>query len=97
MSDHGALSDQLELWEAVFNQAAARDDTNFRTISGRETRPLYTPLDATGGDYLDEIGIPGEYPYTRGPYHSMYRTRLWTMRLFSGFATANETPSAIAG
>ncbi len=91
MSDRGALSDQLELWEAVFKQSPARDDTNFRSISGREVKPLYTPLDTSGGEYLDEIGVPGEYPYTRGPYHSMYRTKLWTMRLFSGFATAHET------
>ncbi|MFV1988583.1 MAG: methylmalonyl-CoA mutase, partial [Gemmatimonadota bacterium] len=42
-------------------------------------------------EYARDIGLPGEFPYTRGPYHSMYRTRLWTMRLFSGFATAEET------
>ena len=91
VNDAGALSDQLELWEAVYRSAPTRDDTTFRTISGHEIRPLYTPLDSPGRDYARDIGLPGEYPYTRGPYHSMYRTRLWTMRLFSGFATAEET------
>jgi len=91
VEDPGALSDQLELWEAVFNSTPQRDDTSFRTISGREIAPLYTPLDSPGLDYERDIGLPGEFPYTRGPYHSMYRTKLWTMRLFSGFATAEET------
>ncbi len=97
MSKHGALSDQLELWEAVFRQTPQREDTSFRSISGREIKPLYTPLDggAAGADgargYLERLGTPGEFPFTRGPYHSMYRTKLWTMRLFSGFATAHET------
>ncbi len=85
------LSDQLELWEAAFRQAPVRGDAAFRTISGTPIRPLYTPLDDAGRDYLRDIGLPGEFPFTRGPYHSMYRTRLWTMRLFSGFATAEET------
>ncbi|MDX1394954.1 MAG: methylmalonyl-CoA mutase family protein [Gemmatimonadota bacterium] len=91
VDDPGALSDQLELWEAVFNASPARDDTAFRTISGREIAPLYTPLNTGEREYASDIGLPGEYPYTRGPYHSMYRTKLWTMRLFSGFATAEET------
>lgn len=90
-TERNTLSDQLELWEAVVNATPTRDDTTFRSISGREINPLYTPLDTGDNAYLDDIGVPGEFPYTRGPYHSMYRTRLWTMRLFSGFATANET------
>jgi methylmalonyl-CoA mutase N-terminal domain/subunit len=87
----GGLSDQLELWEAMYNDAPGRTDTNFRSISGREVKPLYTPFDGGDREYTQDIGLPGEYPYTRGPYHSMYRTKLWTMRLFSGFATAEET------
>jgi methylmalonyl-CoA mutase, N-terminal domain len=67
-------------------------DAPFSTISGREIRPLYSPADRAGSeDYLDGIGLPGEYPFTRGPYGTMYRTRLWTMRQFAGFATAEET------
>ena len=91
MIDKGNLSDQLELWGAVFRQTPEREDASFRSISGRDIKPLYTPLDSNGSRYLADIGLPGEFPYTRGPYHSMYRTRLWTMRLFSGFATAHET------
>jgi len=91
IGDAGALRDQLELWEAVYRTAPRRDDVPFRSISGRDVEPLYTPLDIEGLDYARDIGLPGEYPFTRGPYHSMYRTKLWTMRLFSGFATAEET------
>jgi methylmalonyl-CoA mutase N-terminal domain/subunit len=53
--------------------------------------PLYTPADLAGWDYLERLGLPGEYPFTRGPYTSMYRTRLWTKRQFAGFGTADET------
>ncbi len=87
----GTLQDQLELWEAVYRAAETREDTRFRSVSGREVKALYTPLDVAELDYERDIGLPGEFPYTRGPYHSMYHTKLWTMRLFSGFATAEET------
>ncbi|HSG82516.1 MAG TPA: methylmalonyl-CoA mutase family protein [Gemmatimonadota bacterium] len=65
----------------------------FDSLSGRELQPLYTPLDVGDydPDYLEKNGFPGEYPFTRGPYTTMYRTRLWTMRQFSGFGTAEET------
>jgi methylmalonyl-CoA mutase N-terminal domain/subunit len=70
-----------------------RDEVTFDNLSGRELQPLYTPLDggAYDPDYLETSGFPGEYPFTRGPYTTMYRTRLWTMRQFSGFGTAEET------
>jgi methylmalonyl-CoA mutase N-terminal domain/subunit len=90
-SDGQELEEQLALWENAFGSSATRQDSTFTSISGRPVKAVYTPLDATGSDYLRDLGLPGEYPYTRGPYHSMYRTRLWTMRLFSGFATAEET------
>ncbi len=85
------LAEQLSLWEDRFGASRMREDDGFTSISGRPVRPLYTPLDVAGLDYQTDLGFPGEYPYTRGPYHSMYRTKLWTMRLFSGFATAEET------
>ncbi len=86
------LKARLAAWEEAAAGTPARDDTTFTTISGREVRPLYTALDRIGaGDGLDDIGLPGEYPFTRGPYATMYRTRLWTMRQFAGFATAEET------
>jgi methylmalonyl-CoA mutase N-terminal domain/subunit len=65
-------------------------DAEFSTISGQEIEPLYTEEDLEPG--LEErVGRPGEYPFTRGPYPSMYRGRLWTMRQFAGFGTVEET------
>jgi methylmalonyl-CoA mutase, N-terminal domain len=61
----------------------------FTTLSGEPVRPLYGPEDA--GPFAERIGFPGEYPFTRGVYPSMYRGRLWTMRQFAGFGTAEET------
>jgi methylmalonyl-CoA mutase N-terminal domain/subunit len=66
-------------------------DTSFDTISGHEVRPLYTEEDRAGSDPERDLGFPGEYPYTRGIYPSMYRGRLWTMRQFAGYGTAEET------
>ncbi|HEY5660688.1 MAG TPA: methylmalonyl-CoA mutase family protein [Gaiellaceae bacterium] len=62
----------------------------FTTISGLENEPLYTP-DNVEIDYERDLGFPGAYPFTRGVYPSMYRGRLWTMRQFAGFGTAEET------
>jgi methylmalonyl-CoA mutase N-terminal domain/subunit len=65
-------------------------DAEFTTISGQEIEPLYAEQDLDPG--LEErVGQPGEYPFTRGPYPSMYRGRLWTMRQFAGFGTVEET------
>jgi methylmalonyl-CoA mutase N-terminal domain/subunit len=85
------LEDRLRSWTADYEATPKRDDTDFTTVSGRPIRPLYTSLDTRNDEYLRDLGLPGEYPFTRGPYQTMYRTRLWTMRLFSGFATAEET------
>src|SRR5215218_3928769 len=63
----------------------------FRTESGIEIKPLYRPDDLGGFDYPEKLGDPGEYPYARGPYPSMYRGRPWTMRQYAGFGTARET------
>jgi methylmalonyl-CoA mutase N-terminal domain/subunit len=81
----------LRRWEAAAGSVPTREDADFTTVSDREIRPLYTPADRQASDYMRDLGIPGEYPFTRGPYHTMYRTRLWTKRLFAGFATAEET------
>jgi methylmalonyl-CoA mutase N-terminal domain/subunit len=62
-----------------------------RTESGIEVKSLYRPDDLDGFDYSEKLGDPGEYPYTRGPYPSMYRGRPWTMRQYAGFGTAKET------
>lgn len=85
------LEARLAAWEATAAATPQREDTDFTTVSGQPVRALYTPLDTRGDDYIGDVGLPGEYPFTRGPYATMYRTRLWTKRLFSGFATAEET------
>ena len=65
--------------------------TTFTTISGEEVERLYTPADVAGFDYENNLGFPGEYPFTRGVQPTMYRGRLWTMRQYAGFGTARET------
>ena len=65
--------------------------TTFTTISGEEVERLYTPADIAGFDYENNLGFPGEYPFTRGVQPTMYRGRLWTMRQYAGFGTARET------
>ncbi len=86
------LRARLAEWEEAYD-ATPKRDALFTSVSGREVRPLYTELDRLGSDSGGEepLGFPGSYPFTRGPYSTMYRTRLWTMRQFAGFATAEET------
>src|SRR5579863_9148099 len=74
-------------WSAAYAATPERD-TPFETLSGEPVKALYTPQDA--GD-TERIGMPGQPPFTRGVYPSMYRGRLWTMRQFAGFGTAEET------
>lgn len=66
-------------------------DINFETVSGMPVQDLYTPDDIKDFDYMNDLGFPGSYPYTRGVQSNMYRGRLWTMRQFAGFATAEES------
>jgi methylmalonyl-CoA mutase N-terminal domain/subunit len=70
-----------ELWEEAFEASTIRD-ADFQTMSGIPLEPVYGP---------DDGEFPGQFPYTRGPYASMYRSRLWTMRMFAGFGTADDT------
>ncbi|MDX6688762.1 MAG: methylmalonyl-CoA mutase, N-terminal domain, partial [Solirubrobacteraceae bacterium] len=72
-------------WREAYGLQPERD-ASFTTLSGTPVKPLYTADDAPG-----DPGHPGVYPYTRGVYPSMYRGRLWTMRQFAGFGTAQET------
>jgi methylmalonyl-CoA mutase N-terminal domain/subunit len=87
MSKH--QSDKQRWLETAYKDARERP-VRFSTVSDLGIDALYTPEDATGG-YEESIGYPGEYPYTRGPYGSMYRGRLWTMRQFAGFGLAEDT------
>jgi methylmalonyl-CoA mutase, N-terminal domain len=75
--------------ETTYQQARERP-VRFSTVSDMELDPLYTPDDVTGS-YDDALGNPGEFPYTRGVYGSMYRGRFWTMRQFAGFGLAEDT------
>jgi methylmalonyl-CoA mutase, N-terminal domain len=77
-----------ERWYRERYCATPERDALFTTVSGEEIEPLYTAHDLPDPS---AIGLPGEYPYTRGVYPSMYRGRLWTMRQFAGFGTAEET------
>src|SRR4030042_1687855 len=65
--------------------------SRFSTVSDKEVIRLGAPEDLAGWDYDESLGFPGEYPYTRGVYPTMYRGRFWTMRQFSGFGTARDT------
>src|ERR687893_2060327 len=76
-------------WEEAYNKAPERD-AEFSTMSGVPIKPLYTPEDVEG-PYEEKLGYPGEYPYTRGIHPNMYRGRLWTIRQFAGFGSAEET------
>jgi methylmalonyl-CoA mutase N-terminal domain/subunit len=81
----------VEEWRRVLYEVKPeRQGVAFSTISGIENEPLYTP-ESVEVDYDRDLGFPGVYPFTRGVYPSMYRGRLWTMRQFAGFGTAEET------
>jgi len=89
--DPRARSDSTAAWKRELYEAKPeRQGELFSTISGLENEPLYTP-DNVEIDYERDLGYPGVYPFTRGVYPSMYRGKLWTMRQFAGFGTAEET------
>ena len=89
------IRDEFERWEKTTVQKtlsrAKEREPSFQTTSGIEVERLYTPVDMGPIDYCDDLGFPGEYPFTRGVQPTMYRGRLWTMRQYAGFATAEET------
>jgi methylmalonyl-CoA mutase, N-terminal domain len=86
-TEERAVTD-LERWYRERYAPVPERRESFTTLSGEPVRPLYTEADLPEPD---QIGLPGEYPFTRGVYPSMYRGRLWTMRQFAGFGTAEET------
>ncbi len=89
MATRPKVSDD-ERWEREIFTRTPERDAPFSTISGEPIKPLYTERDLPA-DPNEAIGFPGEFPYTRGVYPSMYRGRLWTMRQFAGFGTAKDT------
>jgi len=82
--------DRYAAWKKEIEGGRLRD-ADFTTLSGESTWHLATPAERDGWSYDEKLGLPGQYPYTRGVYNSMYRGRLWTMRQFSGFGTAQDT------
>jgi methylmalonyl-CoA mutase N-terminal domain/subunit len=80
----------LDRWRSRYDSSPLREGELFTTISGLEVDPLATP-GSVELDYERDLGYPGAFPFTRGVYPSMYRGRLWTMRQFAGFGTAQET------
>jgi|DewCreStandDraft_1066081.scaffolds.fasta_scaffold05688_2 methylmalonyl-CoA mutase N-terminal domain/subunit len=89
------LAEARERWEeTTLQRSLARTPERrqtFITTSGEPVERLYTPLEVADLDYLRDLGLPGEYPFTRGIHPTMHRGRLWTMRMFAGFGTAEET------
>lgn len=89
------LRQARETWEqetlAHSLSALPERQEQFITTSSEPIQRLYTPLDVQALDYLADLGLPGEYPYTRGVHPTLHRSKLWTMRMFAGFGTAEET------
>ena len=81
--------EELKKWQADVKNSPARD-YNFDSISGRSLDLLYSPQ-KIDDEYIEKLGFPGQYPYTRGVHANMYRGKLWTMRQFSGFGTPEES------
>lgn len=95
MRDVKEISDARQQWETMTVQPtlkkAPERKPRFETTSGIEYKRVFTPEDVAQIDYLRDVGFPGSYPYTRGVQPTMYRGRLWTMRQYAGFGTAEES------
>ncbi len=89
------LKRSVENWEDTTLQKALKSlperAGEFITTSSEPINRLYTPLDVADTDYASDLGLPGEYPFTRGVHPTLHRSKLWTMRMFAGFGTAEET------
>ena len=83
--------DDSEKSERAGMKGSSERPAPYETLSGLPVKPLYTPADLRGFDYEAKLGVPGEYPFTRGVYPTMYRGRLWTMRMFAGFGRPEDT------
>jgi methylmalonyl-CoA mutase N-terminal domain/subunit len=87
-TDKKTVAEARARWQ---NERKIHEVPHATTESGAEIKPLYTPDDVEHIDYLTEIGLPGEFPFTRGIFPGMYRKKVWTMRQYAGFGTAEET------
>ena len=87
MEDKVILEAGLNEYDAIVQKAITKAPERKKF----DVKPVYTPLDTEGFDYCEKLGFPGEFPFTRGVQPTMYRGRLWTMRAYAGFSTAEET------
>jgi len=92
------MDEKFEKAKAKYEEVVAKSiakvperKSPFTSTSGYEIKRLYTPEDLQGFDYMNDLGFPGEYPFTRGVQPTMYRARYWTMRQYAGFGTAEES------
>ncbi|MBN2705311.1 MAG: methylmalonyl-CoA mutase family protein [Deltaproteobacteria bacterium] len=88
------LAERRQQWQSMVDKALSRFPERkpvFTTTSGIEVKRLFTPLDVEEVDYTEDVGFPGEYPFTRGVQPTMYRARFWTMRQYAGFGSARQT------
>ena len=95
------LEEKLRAWEeselADFIARQPESQSEYKTASGLPLNRVYTARDkGAGGDGADDIGLPGQYPFTRGPYPTMYRGRLWTMRQLAGYGTGADTNEPVS-
>ncbi len=86
-----AVYEWLHRTYAPVREKSGERKASFSTTSGIPVAPVYTPLDAPAESYLEDSGLPGTYPFTRGIYPTMYRGKFWTMRQYAGFGSAEET------
>src|SRR5947209_4488127 len=95
VSPEGSPVSDRERWEKeTYGDVVRRSPerkVRFESLSGIPIQPLYTPDDLAGWSYDEKLGYPGEFPFTRGVYPTMYRGRLWTMRMFAGFGRPEDT------
>lgn len=88
------IREDTKQWQQVFQESISKTPerlSRFSTVSDRAIQNLYTPVDIEDLDFSNDIGFPGQYPFTRGVQPSMYRGRLWTMRMFAGLGSAKDT------
>ena len=93
-ADRQALLEEIQSWEdhevAAFLARQKEKKATFHTFGGLPLKRTYTAADLRP-DLQDALGLPGRYPFTRGPYPTMYRSRNWTMRQIAGFGTGEDT------
>ncbi len=89
--NHEKIRKLKEEWAKKATQSEMQRRVKFTTVSGEPIETLYTPDDIANIDFMEDIGFPGDFPYTRGIHPTMYRGKLWTMRQFSGFGTPEDS------